>query len=94
MMAQIDRAVELVTQQVASAADEPCAEPRADPWRTNEFDMTPPVAENLNKVLAAVIPPDGVAGGRRRRKVQRSQYRSWDSAHAPAKPPPAQQQRR
>ena len=63
VMAQIDRAVELVTQQVAISRGMNIVLNRAQILGvTNEFDMTPSVAENLNKVLAAVvIPPDGVS---------------------------------
>jgi hypothetical protein len=67
---------------------------------TNEFDMTPSVAENLNKVLSAVvIPPDGVSPVAMQAKEgaatpAASAPAATQPAHAPAKPPPAQQQRR
>jgi hypothetical protein len=62
-MAQIDRAVELVTQQVAVSRGINLVLNRAQILgTTNEFDMTPQVVDDLNKVLAAVlIPPDGVS---------------------------------
>ena len=63
VMAQIDRAVEMVTQQVAISRGINLVLNRAQILgTTNEFDMTPAVVEDLNKVLAAVvIPPDGVS---------------------------------
>ena len=63
VMAQIDRAVEMVTQQVAISRGINLVLNRAQILGvTNEFDMTPAVVDDLNKVLAAVvIPPDGVS---------------------------------
>ena len=63
VMAQIDRAVELVTQQVATSRGINLVLNRAQILgTTNEFDLTPVVVDDLNKVLASVvIPPDGVS---------------------------------
>jgi Skp family chaperone for outer membrane proteins len=63
VVAQIDRAVELVTQQVASSRGINLVLNRAQILgTTNEFDLTPQVVESLNKVLPTVlIPPDGVS---------------------------------
>jgi Skp family chaperone for outer membrane proteins len=63
VMAQIDRGVELVTQQVAISRGINLVLNRAQILgTTNEFDMTPQVVDDLNKVLSAVlIPPDGVS---------------------------------
>lgn len=63
VIAQIDRAVELVTQQVAISRGINIVLNRAQILgATPEFDMTPQVVEDLNKVLAnVVIPPDGVS---------------------------------
>ena len=63
VMAQIDRAIELVTQQVAISRGINVVLNRAQILgATPEFDMTPAVVEDLNKVLAkVVIPPDGVS---------------------------------
>jgi Skp family chaperone for outer membrane proteins len=63
VMAQIDRATELVTQQVAISRGINLVLNRAQILgTTSDFDMTPAVVEDLNKVLASVvIPPDGVS---------------------------------
>jgi Skp family chaperone for outer membrane proteins len=63
VMAQIERAVELVTQQVAISRGINLVLNRGQILGTTaEFDMTPAVVEDLNKVLASVaIPPDGVS---------------------------------
>jgi len=63
VMAQIDRAVELVTQQVAISRGINIVLNRAQILgTTSDFDLTPVVVEDLNKVLASVvIPPNGVA---------------------------------
>ena len=66
---------------------------------TNEFDMTPSVAENLNKVLSAVvIPPDGVSPVAMQAKegaTPASAQTGPQPAHPPPpKPPAAQQQRK
>ena len=63
VMAQIERAVELVTQQVAISRGINLVLNRAQILGvTNEFDLTPAVVDDLNKVLAkVVIPPDGVS---------------------------------
>ncbi len=63
VLAQIDRATEMVTQQVAISRGINIVLNRAQVLgSTAEFDMTPAVVEDLNKVLAkVVIPPDGVS---------------------------------
>jgi Skp family chaperone for outer membrane proteins len=63
VMAQIDRAVEMVTQQVAISRGINLVLNRAQILgATGEFDMTPAVVEDMNKVLVkVVIPPDGVS---------------------------------
>jgi Skp family chaperone for outer membrane proteins len=63
VMAQIDRAMEMVTQQVALSRGVNVVLNRAQVLGTTEnFDLTPQVADVLNKVLpAADIPPDGVS---------------------------------
>ncbi len=63
VMAQIDRAVEMVTQQVAISRGINLVLNRAQMLgTTSDFDMTPVVVDDLNKVLAAVvIPPPGVS---------------------------------
>jgi Skp family chaperone for outer membrane proteins len=63
VMAQIDRAVEMVTQQVATSRGINLVLNRAQILgTTNDFDLTPAVVDDLNKVLASVvIPPDGVS---------------------------------
>jgi Skp family chaperone for outer membrane proteins len=97
VMAQIDRAVEMVTQQVAISRGINLVLNRAQMLgATNEFDLTPAVVEDLNKVLASVvIPPDGVS------PVAMQQKGSATPASAPAgatpptqpaKPPATQQQ--
>jgi hypothetical protein len=106
-MAQIDRATELVTQQVAISRGINLVLNRAQILgTTSDFDMTPAVVEDLNKVLASVvIPPDGVS------PMSMAQQTSGGAApanapagtapapaKAPAKPaaanPPAAQQHR
>jgi len=63
VMAQIDRAIEMVTQQVAVSRGINVVLNRAQILgATPEFDMTPAVVEDLNKVLVkVVIPPEGVS---------------------------------
>jgi Skp family chaperone for outer membrane proteins len=63
VMAQIDRAIEMVTQQVAISRGINVVLNRAQILgATPEFDMTPAVVDDLNKVLTKVIiPPDGVS---------------------------------
>ncbi len=101
VMAQIDRGVELVTQQVAISRGINLVLNRAQILgTTNEFDMTPAVVEDLNKVLAnVVIPPDGVSpvsmqaqGGTTGGGNQQSQAKP--AAKPAAAQPPAQQQHR
>jgi Skp family chaperone for outer membrane proteins len=106
VMAQIDRAVEMVTQQVAISRGINLVLNRAQILGvTNEFDMTPAVVDDLNKVLAAVvIPPDGVSPVAMQPKegaTPASAQAATPSPPAPAppaaappKPPAPQQQRR
>lgn len=63
VMAQINRTMEQVVQQVAISRGINVVLNRAQVLgATNDFDMTPEVAQVLNKVLpAVVIPPDGVS---------------------------------
>jgi Skp family chaperone for outer membrane proteins len=104
VMAQIDRAVEMVTQQVAISRGINLVLNRAQILGvTNEFDLTPAVVDDINKVLASVlIPPDGVSPVAMQAKegaTPASAQTGAQPAAAPAKPPPtgspaAQQQRR
>ncbi len=63
VMAQIDRTLEIVAQQVSVARGVNLVLNRAQLLGTTaEFDLTPQVAEVLNQVLpSVVIPPDGVS---------------------------------
>ena len=63
IMAQIERAVEQVTQQVALSRGVNLVLSRAQILGTTvDFDLTPQVADVLNRVLpGVVIPPDGVS---------------------------------
>jgi Skp family chaperone for outer membrane proteins len=63
VIAQIDRTLEAVTQKVAIARGVNLVLNRAQLLGTTvDFDLTPQVAEVLNKVLPSVaIPPDGVS---------------------------------
>ena len=63
VMAQIDRTLEAVTQKVAVARGVTLVLNRSQLLGTTaEFDLTPQVAEVLNKVLSTVvIPPDGIS---------------------------------
>jgi len=101
VMAQIDRAVEMVTQQVAISRGINLVLNRAQILgTTNDFDLTPAVVDDLNKVLASVvIPPEGVSPV----AMQAAQGATPASAPAaaatppakpPAKPPAAAQQHR
>ncbi|MEJ0020499.1 MAG: OmpH family outer membrane protein [Acetobacteraceae bacterium] len=93
VMAQIDRAVEMVTQQVAISRGINLVLNRAQILgTTSDFDLTPAVVDALNKVLATVvIPPDGVSpvslapaqGGATPASAQGAQ----PAAKPPAKPP-------
>ncbi len=104
VMAQIDRATEMVTQQVAISRGINLVLNRAQILGTvNEFDLTPVVVEDLNKVLAAVtIPPDGVSpvamkpaeGATPVSEQQPSTSPAKPPAKPPAAPPAAQQQHR
>jgi hypothetical protein len=104
-MAQIDRAVEMVTQQVAISRGINLVLNRAQILgTTNEFDLTPAVVEDVNKVLGAVvIPPEGVSpsamkppeGTGPASAQGTAQPTTQPTAKAPAKPPataPAAQQ--
>jgi Skp family chaperone for outer membrane proteins len=104
VMAQIDRATEMVTQQVAISRGINLVLNRAQILGTvNEFDLTPAVVEDLNKVLAAVtIPPDGVSpvamkpaeGATPVSEQQPSASPAKPPAKPPTPPPAAQQQHR
>ncbi len=102
VMAQIDRAVEMVTQQVAISRGINLVLNRAQILgTTSDFDLTPVVVENLNKILATVvIPPEGVSPVTLQpgqgAAAPAAQGGGGHTAAAPAKPPakpPAQQQR-
>ena len=73
VMAQIDRAVELVTQQVAISRGINIVLNRAQILgTTSDFDLTPAVVDDLNKVLVSVIiPPAGRLAGRGAGPVRR-----------------------
>ena len=103
VMAQIDRATEMVTQQVAVSRGINLVLNRAQILgTTSDFDMTPAVVDDLNKILASVvIPPDGVspmamaqsqggagaaAGGA---PAQAAAGNASGAAKPPAKPPAA-----
>jgi Skp family chaperone for outer membrane proteins len=100
VMAQIDRAIELVTQQVAISRGINVVLNRAQILgSTPEFDMTPAVVEDLNKVLAkVVIPPDGVSPMNMKRPEGEAATaaKASDTKPAPAaaKPPAAAQQKK
>jgi Skp family chaperone for outer membrane proteins len=89
VMAQIDRAVEMVTQQVAISRGINLVLNRAQILgATNEFDMTPAVVEDLNKVMAAVvIPPEGVSPVAMQKKEGATPAAAQASSPSP---PPAQ----
>jgi Skp family chaperone for outer membrane proteins len=98
VMAQIDRAVELVTQQVAISHGINIVLNRAQILgTTNDFDLTPQVVDDLNKVLTAVlIPPDGVSpttlqpqAGAAAAQSSPAQPQAAQGAAAPAAPGPA-----
>ena len=63
VLAQIERTIEIVTTQVANSRGVNLVLHRAQILgNTPEFDLTPQVAEILNKVLpTVVVPPDGVS---------------------------------
>jgi Skp family chaperone for outer membrane proteins len=111
VMAQIDRAVEMVTQQVAISRGINIVLNRAQILgTTSDFDLTPVVVDDLNKVLATVvIPPDGVspvamqpqsggatpAAGAQPTAAAQGVQAPAAAAKPPAKPPaPATQQHR
>ena len=103
VMAQIDRAVEMVTQQVAISRGINLVLNRAQILgATAEFDLTPAVVDDINKVLAGVvIPPDGVSPVAMQAKegvtpasAQTGAQPAAQSAAPAAKPPAAPQQRR
>jgi Skp family chaperone for outer membrane proteins len=63
VMAQIERVIEVVAQQVAASRGVNLVLNRAQVLGTTaDFDLTPQVAEVVNRVLpTVVIPPDGVS---------------------------------
>jgi Skp family chaperone for outer membrane proteins len=63
VMAQIERVIEQVAQQVAASRGVNLVLNRAQVLGTTaDFDLTPQVADVLNKILpTVVIPPDGVS---------------------------------
>jgi Skp family chaperone for outer membrane proteins len=89
VMAQLDRAVELVTQQVALSRGVNIVLNRAQILgTTNDFDLTPQVVESLNKVLPQVIiPPDGVSPLAQQEKQQQQQSTGATPASVPASAP-------
>ena len=89
VMAQIDRAIELVTQQVAISRGINVVLNRAQILgATPEFDMTPAVVEDLNKILTKVIiPPDGVSPMNMKEPAAGGPPASPETKPAPAKPP-------
>ena len=99
VMAQIDRAVELVTQQVAISRGINLVLNRAQILGvTNEFDMTPVGGGEPEQGAGSGGDParrrlaGGDAGEGRRHAGQRAGRRT-QPAQPPAKPPAAQQQR-
>jgi hypothetical protein len=62
-MAQIQRVIEQVAQQVAASRGVNLVLNRAQVLGTTaDFDLTPQVADVLNKILpTVVIPPDGIS---------------------------------
>jgi Skp family chaperone for outer membrane proteins len=66
VMGQIERVIEVVAQQVAASRGVNLVLNRAQVLGTTaDFDLTPQVAEILNKVLpTVVIPPDGISPNR------------------------------
>lgn len=89
VMAQIDRATEMVTQQVAVSRGINLVLNKAQMLgTTSDFDMTPAVVEDLNKVLASVvIPPDGVSPLAMAQSQGGGAAAPAGNAPAPAKPP-------
>lgn len=103
VMAQIDRAVEMVTQQVAISHGINLVLNRAQILgTTNDFDLTPQVVDDMNKVLTSVvIPPDGVSpvamqqpqsGSTPGNATPAAAAQPPAAAKPPAKPAPATQQ--
>jgi len=95
VMAQIDRAVEMVTQQVAISRGINLVLNRAQILgATAEFDLTPAVVEDMNKVLSkVVIPPDGVSPVSMKLPAEATPAAA-SQAKAPAKPAAAAPQHR
>lgn len=87
VIAQIDRAVEMVTQQVAISRGINLVLNRAQILgAAGEFDMTPQVVEDLNKVLAkVVIPPDGVSPAKMKQPEGTPSAAATPQAATPAK---------
>ncbi len=84
VMAQIDRATEMVTQQVAVSRGINLVLNKAQILgTTSDFDMTPAVVEDLNKILASVvIPPDGVSPVAMQQKQPQAQPAAAPAASA------------
>jgi Skp family chaperone for outer membrane proteins len=103
VMAQIERVIEQVAQQVAASRGVNLVLNRAQVLGTTaDFDLTPQVADVLNKILpSVVIPPDGISpndfkapvAGPRANVTPEATPASTavapaPKATAPAKPPP------
>jgi Skp family chaperone for outer membrane proteins len=103
VMAQIERVIEQVAQQVAASRGVNLVLNRAQVLGTTaDFDLTPQVADVLNKILpSVVIPPDGISpndfkapvAGPRANVTSEATPASTATAPAarptsPAKPPP------
>jgi len=89
VMAQIERVIELVAQQVAASRGVNLVLNRAQVLGTTaDFDLTPQVADVLNKILpTVVIPPDGVSPTAFTAPVAGPRVGVTPEASAPAKPP-------
>jgi Skp family chaperone for outer membrane proteins len=105
VMAQIDRTLEQVAQAVAASRGVNLVLNRAQILGTTaDFDLTPQVAEVLNKVLpSVVVPPDGVApvtmaatpqGGATPASAPASQPAPAAGDHKSASPKPAAPQKK
>ena len=96
VMAQINRTLEQVAQQVALSRGVNLVLNRAQILGTTaDFDLTPQVADVMNKALpAVVIPPDGVspltmAAPKAEPGTPEAAKPAAATAPAPARPPPA-----
>lgn len=105
VMAQIDRTLEQVAQAVAASRGVNLVLNRAQILGTTaDFDLTPQVAEVLNKVLpSVVVPPDGVSpvtmaatpqGGATPASAPASQPAPAAGDHKSASPKPAAPQKK